>query len=194
MGIDTHEVLEAAGTKWNFLPFRPGLVGGHCIGVDPYYLTHKAQEIGYHPEIILAGRRINDAMGGYVAEQVVKLMLRRKIQVTGSRVLVLGLAFKENCPDLRNSRVIDVISELRGYNILVDVCDPWVDPAEAEEEYGITLASGPEQGAYDAVIVAVAHNQFVERGAAVLRELCKPDGILYDVKSVLPVAEVDGRL
>jgi len=194
MGIDTHEVLEAAGTKWNFLPFRPGLVGGHCIGVDPYYLTHKAQEIGYHPEIILAGRRINDAMGGYVAEQVIKLMLRRKIQVTGSRVLVLGLAFKENCPDLRNSRVIDVISELRGYNILVDVCDPWVDAAEAEEEYGITLAPGPEQGAYDAVIVAVAHNQFIERGAAVLRELCKPDGILYDVKSVLPVAEVDGRL
>jgi UDP-N-acetyl-D-galactosamine dehydrogenase len=194
MGIDTHEVLEAAGTKWNFLPFRPGLVGGHCIGVDPYYLTHKAQEIGYHPEIILAGRRINDAMGGYVAEQVVKLMLRRKIQVTGSRVLVLGLAFKENCPDLRNSRVIDVISELRGYNIQVDVCDPWVDAAEAEEEYGITLAPGPEQGAYDAVIVAVAHNQFIERGAAVLRELCKPDGILYDVKSVLPVAEVDGRL
>ena len=194
MGIDTHEVLEAAGTKWNFLPFRPGLVGGHCIGVDPYYLTHKAQEIGYHPEIILAGRRINDAMGSYVAEQVVKLMLRRKIQVTGSRVLVLGLAFKENCPDLRNSRVIDVISELRGYNILVDVCDPWVDAAEAEEEYGITLASGPEQGGYDAVIVAVAHDQFVERGAAVLRELCKPDGILYDVKSVLPVAEVDGRL
>jgi UDP-N-acetyl-D-galactosamine dehydrogenase len=194
MGIDTHEVLEAAGTKWNFLPFRPGLVGGHCIGVDPYYLTHKAQEIGYHPEIILAGRRINDAMGSYVAGQVVKLMLRRKIQVTGSRVLVLGLAFKENCPDLRNSRVIDVICELRGYNILVDVCDPWVDAAEAEEEYGITLASGPEQGAYDAVIVAVAHDQFVERGAAVLRELCRPGGILYDVKSVLPVAEVDGRL
>ncbi len=194
MGIDTHEVLEAAGTKWNFLPFRPGLVGGHCIGVDPYYLTHKAQEIGYHPEIILAGRRINDAMGSYVAEQVVKLMLRRKIQVTGSRVLVLGLAFKENCPDLRNSRVIDVISELRGYNIQVDVCDPWVDPGEAEEEYGIRLASGPEQGAYDAVIVAVAHDQFIENGAAVLRDLCKPDGILYDVKAVLPVAEVDGRL
>ncbi len=194
MGIDTHEVLEAAGTKWNFLPFRPGLVGGHCIGVDPYYLTHKAQEIGYHPEIILAGRRINDAMGSYVAEQVVKLMLRRKIQVTGSRVLVLGLAFKENCPDLRNSRVIDVISELRGYNIQVDVCDPWVEPGEAEEEYGIRLASGPEQGAYDAVIVAVAHDQFIENGAAVLRDLCKPDGILYDVKAVLPVAEVDGRL
>ena len=141
MGIDTHEVLAAAGTKWNFLPFRPGLVGGHCIGVDPYYLTHKAQEVGYHPEIILAGRRINDAMGSYVAEQVIKLMLRRKIQVTGSRVLVLGLAFKENCPDLRNSRVIDVINELRGYNILVDVCDPWVDPAEAEEEYGIRYQS-----------------------------------------------------
>ena len=194
MGIDTHEVLEAAGTKWNFLPFRPGLVGGHCIGVDPYYLTHKAQEIGYHPEIILAGRRINDAMGSYVAEQVVKLMLHRKIQVTGSRVLVLGLAFKENCPDLRNSRVIDVINELRGYNILVDVCDPWVDPAEAGEEYGISLADRPEKGAYDATIVAVAHDQFIEKGADDLRAFCKPDGILYDVKSVLPAAEVDGRL
>ena len=194
MGIDTSEVLEAAGTKWNFLQFRPGLVGGHCIGVDPYYLTHKAQEIGYHPEIILAGRRINDAMGRYVAEQVVKLMLQRKIQVSGSRALVLGLAFKENCPDLRNSRVIDVIRELRGYNVLVDVCDHWVDPAEAEEEYDISLTPAPEQGAYDAVILAVAHEQVVKDGSVALRDLCKPDGILYDVKSVLPVADVDGRL
>jgi UDP-N-acetyl-D-galactosamine dehydrogenase len=194
MGIDTHEVLEAAGTKWNFLPFRPGLVGGHCIGVDPYYLTHKAQEIGYHPEIILAGRRINDAMGGYVAEQVVKLMLQRKIRVSGSRVLVLGLTFKENCPDLRNSRVIDVIRELRGFNVLVDVTDPWVDPAEARAEYAIDLTAEPEQGAYDAVILAVAHDRILQDARLSPRELCKPDGIVYDVKSVLPGSDVDGRL
>jgi UDP-N-acetyl-D-galactosamine dehydrogenase len=194
MGIDTHEVLEAAGTKWNFLPFRPGLVGGHCIGVDPYYLTHKAQEIGYHPEIILAGRRINDAMGGYVAEQVVKLMLQRKIQVSGSRVLVLGLTFKENCPDLRNSRVIDVIRELRGFNVLVDVTDPWVAPGEAREEYGIDLTAEPERGTYDAVILAVAHDRILQDARLSPRELCKPDGIVYDVKSVLPGSDVDGRL
>ncbi|MEA2093118.1 MAG: Vi polysaccharide biosynthesis UDP-N-acetylglucosamine C-6 dehydrogenase TviB [Pseudomonadota bacterium] len=194
MGIDTEEVLEAAGTKWNFLPFRPGLVGGHCIGVDPYYLTHKAQEIGYHPEIILAGRRINDDMGSYVAEQVIKLMINRKIEVSGSRVLVLGLTFKENCPDLRNSRVIDVISGLQGFNVQVDVCDPWVDVNAAREEYGIELVSRPGQGEYDAVIIAVAHNQFRELGGAGLRDYCTPDGILYDVKYLLPAAAVDGRL
>ena len=194
MGIDTEEVLEAAGTKWNFLPFRPGLVGGHCIGVDPYYLTHKAQEIGYHPEIILAGRRINDDMGNYVAEQVVKLMINRKIEVSGSRVLVLGLTFKENCPDLRNSRVIDVINGLQGFNVQVDVCDPWVDVNAARDEYGVELVSRPGQGEYDAVIIAVAHNQFRELGGAGLRNYCTPDGILYDVKYLLPAAAVDGRL
>jgi len=194
LGIDTEEVLQAAGTKWNFLPFRPGLVGGHCIGVDPYYLTHKAQEIGYHPEVILAGRRINDAMGGYVADQVIKLMMLRRIQVSGSRVLVLGLTFKENCPDLRNSRVIDVIKELQGYNVQVDVHDPWVSAAEAHHEYGIDLLGQPVPGGYDAVIIAVGHQQFRDMGAAGLRGLCKPDGVLYDVKYVLPVDAVDGRL
>ena len=194
LGIDTEEVLQAAGTKWNFLPFRPGLVGGHCIGVDPYYLTHKAQQIGYHPEVILAGRRINDAMGGYVTEQVIKLMMQRKIQVSGSRVLVLGLAFKENCPDLRNSRVIDVIRELQAYNVLVDVHDPWVDAAEARHEYGLELLAQADQGAYDAVIIAVGHEQFRDMGVSGLRGLCKPDGILFDVKYLLPAAAVDGRL
>lgn len=194
LGISTEEVLEAAGTKWNFLPFRPGLVGGHCIGVDPYYLTHKAQEIGYNPEVILAGRRINDQMGSYVAEQVIKLMMRRKIQVSGSRVLIMGLAFKENCPDLRNSRVIDVVRELQGYSVLVDVHDPWIDAQDAHEEYGIALTEHPGSGEYDAVIVAVAHRQFAGLGAAGLRDLCKPDGVLYDVKYLLPADKVDGRL
>jgi len=193
LGIDTQEVLKAAGTKWNFLPFQPGLVGGHCIGVDPYYLTHKAQELGYHPEIILAGRRINDDMGSYVAEQVVRLLIQRKIQVSGSRVLVLGLTFKENCPDLRNTRVIDVINELSGYGAQVDVFDPWVDAAEAQKEYDIDVISDPGQGEYDAVIIAVAHEQFAKEGAG-LRGFCKPDGILYDVKYLLPADAVDGRL
>jgi UDP-N-acetyl-D-galactosamine dehydrogenase len=194
LGIDTEEVLQAAGTKWNFLPFRPGLVGGHCIGVDPYYLTHKAQEIGYNPEVILAGRRINDAMGTYVTDQVIKLMIQRKIQISGSRALVLGLSFKENCPDLRNSRVIDVIRELQGYNVLVDVHDPWIDAAEARHEYGIELLAQPEQGEYDAVIIAVGHEQFRAMGVTGLRGLCKPDGILFDVKYLLPATAVDGRL
>jgi UDP-N-acetyl-D-galactosamine dehydrogenase len=194
MGIDTQEVLEAAGTKWNFLPFRPGLVGGHCIGVDPYYLTHKAQELSYYPEVILAGRRLNDDMGRYITEQVIKLMMNGKIQVSGSRVLVLGLAFKENCPDLRNSRVIDIVRELEGYNVLVDVHDPWIDPDDAKNEYGIDLVADPEQGVYDAVIIAVGHDRFSELGAEGLRALCKPDGILYDVKYLLPAAAVDGRL
>jgi UDP-N-acetyl-D-galactosamine dehydrogenase len=194
IGISTEEVLQAAGTKWNFLPFRPGLVGGHCIGVDPYYLTHKAQEIGYHPEVILAGRRINDRMGSYVAEQVVKLMMLRKIQIYGSRVLIMGLTFKENCPDLRNSRVIDVIQELRGYGVQVDVHDPWITPEDARKEYDVTLTEQPGAGVYDAVVVAVAHRQFGELGSAGLRTYCKPDGVLYDVKYLLPSDEVDGRL
>ncbi len=194
MGISTEEVLEAAGTKWNFLPFRPGLVGGHCIGVDPYYLTHKAQQIGYNPEVILAGRRINDQMGSYVAEQVTRLMMQRKIQVSGSRALILGLAFKENCPDLRNSRVIDVIHELQRCDMQVDVHDPWISARDAREEYGIDLVSQPGAGEYDAVIIAVGHAAFAEMGVAGLRAFCKPGGILYDVKYLLPADQVDGRL
>lgn len=194
LDIDTQEVLEAAGTKWNFLPFRPGLVGGHCIGVDPYYLTHKAQAIGYNPEVILAGRRINDGMGPYVSERVIKLMTRKRIHVVGSRILILGLAFKENCPDLRNTRVIDIVSELKSYHVDVDVHDPWVDAADAQHEYGITLTGSPEAGAYDAVIVAVAHDQFKQMGEAGIRTLCKPDSVLFDVKYLLPKQAVDGRL
>jgi len=194
LGIDTEEVLIAAGTKWNFLPFRPGLVGGHCIGVDPYYLTHKAQEVSYYPEVILAGRRLNDDMGKHIGEQVIKLMMDRKIQVSGSRVLLLGLAFKENCPDLRNSRVIDILTELQKYNVEVDVHDPMVDPDNARKEYGFDLLGEPQTGDYDAVIIAVAHDQFRETGAAGLRAYCKPDGILYDVKYLLPSNVVDGRL
>lgn len=194
LGIDTLEVLEAAGTKWNFLPFRPGLVGGHCIGVDPYYLTHKAQEIGYHPEVILAGRRINDSMGAYVAEQVFKLMNRSRLQVCDSRVLVMGLAFKENCPDLRNTRVIDVVDELRSYNVNVEVYDPWVDASEAEHEYGIRPVAEPAAGAYDAIVLAVAHRQFAQMGAAGIRALGKPHCVVYDVKHLLPAGAVDGRL
>jgi len=194
LGIDTEEVLEAAGTKWNFLPFRPGLVGGHCIGVDPYYLTHKAEEIGYHPHVILAGRRINDNMGIYVAGQIIKLMTMKKLQVADSRILVLGLAFKENCSDLRNTRVVDLVSELRVYNAVVDVYDPWVDEAEAKTEYGIDLVANPMAGEYDAVIIAVAHDIFRDMGAAGLRDYCKAGGILYDVKYVLPAQDVDDRL
>ncbi|MFA6987124.1 MAG: nucleotide sugar dehydrogenase, partial [Arenimonas sp.] len=194
MGIDTLEVLQAAGTKWNFLPFRPGLVGGHCIGVDPYYLTHKAQELGYHPEVILAGRRINDGMGSFVAAQVLRLMAQRRINVVGSRILVLGLAFKENCPDLRNTRVVDIVAELRQYHATVDVHDPWVDAGEAKHEYGIDPIETLEAGSYDAVIVAVGHRQFTAMGSAGLRSLGKPGAVLYDVKYVLPLADVDGRL
>jgi UDP-N-acetyl-D-galactosamine dehydrogenase len=196
MGIDTLEVLEAAGTKWNFLPFRPGLVGGHCIGVDPYYLTHKAQELGYHPEVILAGRRINDGMGSYVAGEVLRLMTQRRINPVGARVLVLGLAFKENCPDLRNTRVVDIVAELRRYNIDVDVHDPWVDADEARHEYGLSPLPSEAllEGAYDAIVVAVGHRQFVEQGAASLRRLGKPGAVLYDVKYALPRGDVDGRL
>lgn len=194
MGIDTEAVLQAAGTKWNFLPFRPGLVGGHCIGVDPYYLTHKAQAIGYHPEIILAGRRLNDGMGAYVVTQLVKAMIKKKIQVEGAKVLVLGLSFKENCPDIRNTKIIDIVNELTEYNIAADVYDPWVDAAEAEHEYAITPVKSLEQGQYDAVILAVAHEQFKAMGAAEIRALGKPEHILYDLKYVLDQSESDLRL
>ncbi len=194
LGIDTQEVLEAAGTKWNFLPFRPGLVGGHCIGVDPYYLTHKAQELGYHPEVILSGRRINDGMGAYVAEQVIKLMTRKRIQVVDARVLVLGLAFKENCTDLRNTRVVDIVREFQSYHANVDVYDPWVDADEARHEYGIALASTLEPGAYDAIILAVAHDEFGRMGVEQIHALGKQNHILYDVKYLFRPEQVDGRL
>ena len=194
LDIDTHEVLEAAGTKWNFLPFRPGLVGGHCIGVDPYYLTHKAQQIGYHPDMILAGRRINDGMGSHVARRVVKLMRQRNQDMTRSRVLVLGLAFKENCPDLRNTKVIDIIRELRCYNTRVDVHDPWVDAGHAHDEYGIDLVAQPDVGQYDAVVLAVAHEEFVAMGAERIRGLGVPGAIVFDVKRALPRGSIDGCL
>ena len=194
LGIDTEAVLQAAGSKWNFLPFRPGLVGGHCIGVDPYYLTHKAQSIGYHPEIILAGRRLNDGMGAYVVSQLVKAMLKRRITVEGARVLVMGLTFKENCPDLRNTRIVDIVKELGEYNIQADVYDPWVDVAEAQHEYGLTPIDAPRQGAYDAVIVGVAHEQFKAMGPAAIRALGKKDHVVYDLKYVLPRDAADLRL
>ncbi|SPU51486.1 Vi polysaccharide biosynthesis UDP-N-acetylglucosamine C-6 dehydrogenase TviB [Bordetella trematum] len=194
LGIDTEAVLQAAGTKWNFLPFRPGLVGGHCIGVDPYYLTHKAQSIGYHPEIILAGRRLNDSMGGYVVSQLVKCMTKKRLHVQGAKVLVMGLTFKENCPDLRNTRVVDIVQELRDYNVDVDVYDPWVDVAEAQHEYGITPVAQPAEGSYDAIILAVAHTQFAEMGAAAIRKLGKAEHVLYDLKYLLKADESDLRL
>ena len=194
LGIDTLEVLQAAGTKWNFLPFRPGLVGGHCISVDPYYLTHKAQEVGHHPDVILAGRRTNDGMGPYVAGEVVRLMVRKGINPVRAKVLVLGLAFKENCPDLRNTRVIDIVQALRGYNAEVDVHDPWVDAAEAAHEYGLEPIGAPARGHYDAVIVAVGHREFTALGAEGIRALGKPASVVYDVKYVLPREAVDGRL
>ena len=194
MGIDTEAVLQAAGSKWNFLPFRPGLVGGHCIGVDPYYLTHKAQAMGYHPEIILAGRRLNDNMGAYVVAQLVKAMTKRRVHVDGARILVMGLAFKENCPDLRNTRVVDIVAELQDYNCQVDVYDPWAAPEEARHEYGITPVAQPEPGTYDGIIVAVAHHQFKTMGAAAIRALGKPNHVLYDLKYLLPADASDLRL
>ncbi|WP_151838753.1 Vi polysaccharide biosynthesis UDP-N-acetylglucosamine C-6 dehydrogenase TviB [Acinetobacter radioresistens] len=194
MGIDTEDVLKAAGTKWNFLPFRPGLVGGHCIGVDPYYLTHKAQSIGYHPEIILAGRRLNDAMGAYVVTQLVKQMIRKKIQVEGSKVLVLGLSFKENCPDIRNTKIIDIINELKEYQIEVDIYDPWVDINEAQHEYNVTPIKTLQDSTYDGVILAVAHEEFKVMGADKMRKLGKANHVLYDLKYVLDQSEVDIRL
>lgn len=194
LGIDTLEVLEAAGTKWNFLPFRPGLVGGHCIGVDPYYLTHKAQSVGYHPEMILAGRRLNDGMGQYVVSQLVKKMLKKRIHVEGASVLVMGLTFKENCPDLRNTKVVDIVHELKEYNINVDIVDPWCESREAEHEYGLSVSQQPKAGQYDAVILAVAHNEFRAMGAEAIRALGKPEHVLYDLKYVLNKESVDMRL
>jgi UDP-N-acetyl-D-galactosamine dehydrogenase len=195
LGIDTVEVLEAAGTKWNFLPFRPGLVGGHCIGVDPYYLTHKAQQVGYHPEVILSGRKINDQMGGFVAENVVKLMLAKGLQLLGSKVLMMGLSFKENCPDIRNTRATDIVAALRAYSVDVDIYDPWVSPDEALHEYGLTcITMKPDNGQYEAVIVAVGHNQFTEMGIEGIRKLAKANSVIYDVKAVFPRDATDGRL
>ena len=194
VGIDTEEVLLAAGTKWNFLPFRPGLVGGHCIGVDPYYLTYKAEQLGYHPQMILAGRRINDNMALYVSSQVVKLMLKKAIQPSSAKILVLGLAFKENCPDVRNTKVVDIVRELSSYGSTVDVHDPWCNVEEAKHEYDLDLVTAPEKGAYDAVIIAVAHNEFRALGAAGIRAFCKDSSVLYDIKYVLPADQVDDRL
>lgn len=194
LGIDTEEVLKAAGTKWNFLPFRPGLVGGHCIGVDPYYLTHKAQEIGYHPEMILAGRRINDNMGLYIAGEVVKLLSDNRLPVKGARILVMGLTFKENCPDLRNSKVVDVIRELDRYGARVDVHDPWADPRETRHEYGLDLVARPRAGTYDAIVLAVAHSAFREMGLRAIRRLAKRRHVLYDIKYLFPAGKTDARL
>jgi UDP-N-acetyl-D-galactosamine dehydrogenase len=194
LGIDTLEVLEAAGTKWNFLPFRPGLVGGHCISVDPYYLTHKAQEVGHHPDVILAGRRTNDGMGAYVASEVIRSMARKGINPVGARVLVLGLSFKEDCPDLRNTRVVDIVRALRGYNSDVEIFDPWVDHEQAREEYGLGLVRAPAAGEYDAIVLAVGHSQFKEWGGEGVRALGKPNCVVYDVKCVLPRDFVDARL
>jgi len=194
LSIDTEEVLKAAGTKWNFLPFRPGLVGGHCIGVDPYYLTHKATEVGYHPEMILAGRRINDNMGGYVADQVAKIMTKKRIHVVDANILIMGLAFKENCPDLRNTRVVDLVAEFQGFNCNVDVYDPWVSKEEAKQEYGITPVDAPQPGHYDAILLAVAHNEFTQMGVEAIRAFGKSNHVLFDIKYILEADQVDGRL
>ncbi|MEL7310042.1 MAG: nucleotide sugar dehydrogenase [Pseudomonadota bacterium] len=194
VGIDTEDVLKAAGTKWNFLPFRPGMVGGHCIGVDPYYLTHKAVELGYHPEMILAGRRINDNMALYVAGRIIKLMISREMQPKGARALVLGLTFKEDCPDVRNTKVVDLISELKSFGVDIDVCDPWADSDESKAEYGLDLIDNPDPGSYDAVIIAVAHRQFREWGAEKIRQLCKKSGVIYDIKYLLSEDASDERL
>ena len=194
LGVDTSEVLAAAGTKWNFLNFRPGLVGGHCIGVDPYYLTHKAEAVGYHPEVILAGRRINDGMGAYVAGELVAEMGRRGRSAEGARVLVMGLAFKENCPDLRNTRVIDIIEALSTAGARVDVWDPWIDADEARQEYGLELSGAPAGGEFDAIVLAVAHRQFAELGAEAIRGFGRPGAVLFDIKSLLPLGAADLRL
>jgi UDP-N-acetyl-D-galactosamine dehydrogenase len=194
MGIDTEDVLLAAGTKWNFLPFRPGLVGGHCIGVDPYYLTYKAEAIGYHPEIILAGRRLNDSMGAYVASQMIKALLKRRVHVDGAKILVMGLTFKENCPDLRNTRVVDIVRELAAYNVSVDVFDPWVSKEEAEREHGLSLVEKPAVDAYDGIILAVAHAQFSDMGGERIRAFGKNGAVIYDLKYVLGPGQADIRL
>ena len=194
LGIDTEEVLKAAGSKWNFLPFRPGLVGGHCIGVDPYYLTHKAMEVGYYPEIILTGRKLNDSMSKYVANEIINLMTKKRIQVVDSNILVMGLTFKEDCPDIRNTRVVDVVQELSGFHCNIDVYDPWIDKEESIREYGITPVEQPEPGKYDAVIIAVAHHQFKAMGITAIRALGKKNHVLYDIKYIFPAEKVDGRL
>jgi UDP-N-acetyl-D-galactosamine dehydrogenase len=194
LGIDTEEVLKAAGTKWNFLPFRPGLVGGHCIGVDPYYLTYKAEETGYRPEIILAGRRLNDSMAEHVAGRVIKLMIRRNIQPSRARVLMLGLTFKENCPDVRNTKVADIVKELSSFGCNVDVFDPWANANDARHEYGISLVESPRRDGYDAIVIAVAHQQFIELGAQGIRALASPNAVIFDIKHVLPKDQSDGRL
>jgi len=195
LGLDTLEVLEAAGTKWNFLPFRPGLVGGHCIGVDPYYLTHKSQEIGYHPAMILAGRRINDGMGLFVASQVVRLIARKGVSLPDSRILIMGITFKEDCPDVRNTKVVDVIHELQEFGAKVEVYDPWADPDDVREEYGIEIVTEkPADGRYAGIVLAVAHRQFIEMPMASIHALGTPDHIVYDIKSVLPVDQIDSRL
>jgi UDP-N-acetyl-D-galactosamine dehydrogenase len=194
LGINTEEVLQAAGSKWNFLPFRPGLVGGHCIGVDPYYLTHKAQEIGYHPEMILAGRRLNDNMPIYVAGEIIKLMTRKRIHVNGARILMLGITFKENCPDIRNSKVVDVIRELEKYGAKIDIHDPWADSEECRHEYGLRLTRSLKNSSYDAAVVAVAHSQFRESGVAAIRKLCRKNHVLYDIKHLFASTDVDGSL
>ena len=194
LGIDTEEVLKAAGSKWNFLPFRPGLVGGHCIGVDPYYLTHKAMKAGYYPEIILTGRKLNDSMGKYVANEIINLMTKKRIQVVDSNILVMGLTFKEDCPDIRNTRVVDVVQELSGFHCNIEVYDPWIDKEESIREYGITPVEQPEPGKYDAVIIAVAHHQFKAMGITAIRALGKKNHVLYDIKYILPAEKVDGRL
>ncbi len=194
LDIDTKEVLEAAGTKWNFLPYTPGLVGGHCIGVDPYYLTHKAQQVGYHPEVILAGRRVNDGMGRYIADMVMRLMSRKRIHIVDSNILVLGLSFKENCPDLRNTRVVDLIKGLQNHNANVDIYDPWVNKEEVYNNYQLDLQEQPEQGKYDAIVLAVAHNEFLQLGIEGIHALGAKKHVIYDIKSVLPVDQVDARL
>jgi len=194
LDIDTEEVLLAAGTKWNFLPFRPGLVGGHCISVDPYYLTHKAQAVGYNPEIILAGRRLNDNMGNYIVTQVIKLMLKKRLHINEAKILIMGLTFKENCPDIRNTRVIDIIKELNSYGAKVDIYDPWVDPKETRHEYGITPIDKPQPSTYDGIILAVKHDQFVQMGEQQIRALGKENHVLYDIKHILPADKSDGRL
>ena len=194
LGIDTEAVLEAAGTKWNFLPFRPGLVGGHCIGIDPYYLTHKAIEVGYHPEIILAGRRLNDNMSSYVVDQIIKLMIKKRIHIVDANVLILGLAFKENCPDMRNSKVFDLVNQFKDHHCHVDICDPWVDGAEAEKDYGISLENNPVLRKYDAIVLTVAHDQFKQMTLEELKSFGKENHVLYDIKYILQEDEVDGRL
>ena len=194
LSISTEEVLKAAGTKWNFLPFRPGLVGGHCIGVDPYYLTHKATEVRYHPEIILAGRRINDNMGRYVADQVAKIMTKKRIHVVDADILIMGLTFKENCPDLRNTRVVDLVAEFQGFNCNVDVYDPWVSKEQAKHDYNIIPVDTPQVGHYDAILLAVAHNEFIQMGADVIHSFGKSNHVLFDIKYILEADQVDGRL